>query len=85
MSENKQIKAKIREILNKILPDIDINSATELVDDGLLDSLSIIMIISELSMTYDITFDYDELTSEQMNSLDSISQLVEYRIKKKRK
>lgn len=70
------MKERILEILGEALPQIDFTSSDKLVDDGILDSLSIVMMFSELSMEYDIEFDLAEITPEQINSIDAIVETV---------
>ena len=70
------MKERVLEILTKALPKVDFESSNELVDDGILDSLSITVLVSELSMEYGIIFDLDELTPENFNSIDSIVETI---------
>jgi acyl carrier protein len=70
------MREEILEICKEILPQIDFTS-TALVDDGLLDSLSIMAIVSELSVEYGVTFDMDKLEPEHMNSIDAITETVQ--------
>ena len=63
-------------VLEKALPQVDFESSDALVDDGILDSLSIVTIISSLSMEFGVIFDMDSLTSENLNSVDEITDLV---------
>lgn len=70
------MKERILEILGEALPQIDFESSDKLVDDGILDSLSIVAMFSELSMEYDIEFDLSEITPEQINSIDAIVETV---------
>ncbi len=51
------------------------------MDEGLLDSLTVVQIIGELSMEYDIDFVFEDLIPENFNSLDSIVSLVERKLK----
>jgi acyl carrier protein len=71
-----KMKEEILEILEGALPQIDFATSDALVDDGILDSLSIVTLVSELSMEYDIIFDLNELTPENLNSLDAIVDTV---------
>lgn len=71
------MKEHILEILRKALPQIDFESSDSLVDDGILDSLSIVTLVSELSMEYDIIFDLNELTPENLNSIDAIVETIQ--------
>lgn len=70
------MKERILEILGEALPQIDFESSDKLVDDGILDSLSIVAMFSELSMEYDIEFDLSEITPDQINSIDAIVETV---------
>ena len=71
------LKERILALLKQVLPHIDFEQSADLVDDGILDSLSIITMISELSMEFGIDFDMAELVPEDFNSLDDITATVE--------
>ena len=70
------MKERILEILSEALPQIDCTASDSLVDDGILDSLSIVTLVSELSLEYGIIFDLEELTPENLNSIDAIVETV---------
>lgn len=70
------MRERILEILQEVLPQIDFEGSDSLVDDGILDSLSIVTLVSTISMEYDIIFDLDELTPENLNSIDAIIDTV---------
>ena len=68
---------KILEILRRIRSDIDYDTQTKLVDDGILDSFDIVGIVSEISMEYDINISIDDMIPENFNSAKAIYDLVE--------
>ena len=70
------MKEQILSLVEEILPQIDFTASDRLVDDGLLDSLSIVTLISELSMEFNVTFHINELTPENLNSIDAIVETV---------
>ena len=70
------MREQILELCKEILPRIDFEGSEALVDDGILDSISIIALVSELSMEFDIEFDMNELQAENLNSLDAIVETV---------
>ena len=74
--EIKLMKERILEILAEVLPQIDFTASDSLVDDGILDSLSIVTLVSELSMEFDVVFDMDQLEPENLNSIDAIVETV---------
>lgn len=71
------MKEKILEILSEALPQIDFTASDALVDDGILDSISIVTLVSELSMEFDVTFDMNLLEAENLNSIDAIVETVQ--------
>ncbi|MBR2795379.1 MAG: acyl carrier protein [Solobacterium sp.] len=64
------------QICAQVLPQIDFTASDRLVDDGILDSLSIITLVSELSLEYGVTFDLDQLEAKNLNSIDAIVETV---------
>ena len=68
---------KLLEILTSICPGVDFENETALCDDGLLTSLDIVTIVSELMDEYEIEIDVDDLVPENFNSAESILELVE--------
>ena len=70
------MKDEILEILESAVPSVDFLESDTMMDDGLLDSLTIVQIIGELSMEYDIEFGFEDLVPDNFNSLDGIVALV---------
>lgn len=70
------IQEELVVFLEDILPGIDFASSDTLVDDGIIDSLAITTIISEISMEYDINIPFEELSSKNFNSIKLISELI---------
>lgn len=70
------MKEQILKLCKEVLPHIDFTASDKLVDDGILDSISIITLVSELSLEFDVDFDLDNLEPENMNSIDAIVETV---------
>jgi D-alanine--poly(phosphoribitol) ligase subunit 2 len=70
------MKERVLEIVSEIRPDIDFESAHNLIDNGHLDSFDIVSIISELNDEYNITIRVTELKPENFNSVDAMIELV---------
>lgn len=64
-------------ILEGCCPDVDFETETALIDEGILSSLDIVMIVGELNDVYDIAISVDDLEPENFNSADAIFELVE--------
>jgi acyl carrier protein len=64
-------------MLQNDFSDIDFDSPEQLVDDGVLDSLTVVCIISGLCMEFDVLLPQEEIRAENFNSLDAMAALVE--------
>ena len=63
--------------MKQALPNIDFEISDSLVDDGILDSMTITIIISELSMEFGVNIPFEELESKNFNSVDNMAALIE--------
>lgn len=67
----------ILQLLTEEFPEVDFNASDTLVDDGILDSLTITGIIATLSMEFGITIPYEEIIEENFNSIEGLARMVE--------
>ena len=67
----------VLEILSKVKPNVDFKDATAIVDDGLLDSMDIVMLVGELNDEFDIEIQVTDLVPENFNTVDAIVKMVE--------
>ena len=68
---------RIKEILLDISPcEIDFTVSDTLVEDGVLDSLTITEIIGALSLEFEIQIPYEEIKEENFNSVSAMAGLV---------
>lgn len=75
------MREEILSLLNEAFPQIDFTESNTMVEDEILDSLTIVEMISCLSMEFEVHIPYEEIIPDNFNSLDSIVSLVE-RLKK---
>ena len=68
---------KVLALLQEEYPEVDFTSSDELVDEGILDSLTLTGIIAALSMEFDIESPYDEIIEENFNSVEAMAEMVE--------
>ena len=64
-------------ILKNLHPDVDFETCDTLIDDGILDSLSIVMLVGALNEAYDISIGAEDLVPENFNSAEAILALVQ--------
>ena len=67
---------EIYEILDDLGLTVDYKTCTTLIDDGYLESLDIVTLISELSDAFDITIPAREITPENFNSAKAMFDMV---------
>ena len=63
---------ELLEILNDIQPGVDFENETHLIDNHLLDSLSIISLVAELEDTFDVTIPAVEIIPDNVNSAEAM-------------
>jgi acyl carrier protein len=69
------MEQKIIEILKEIHPDAPVESEC-LVDDGILDSLDIVTLVSELGAAFDIRIPATEILPDRFNSVEAMCEMV---------
>ena len=71
------MEEKVLQLLTEEFPQIDFAASDALVDDGILDSLTITGIIATLTMEFGITIPYEEFIEENFNSVKGLADMVE--------
>ncbi len=68
---------KLMEILNELHPDTDFANREGLVRDGILDSLDIVTLITEINDKFSLSIPSHEINSENFDSVRNIRLLIE--------
>ena len=68
---------KLLEILRDIHDDVDFETEEALVDDGILDSLDIVAIVTEVNSEFDVSIPPEEIIPENFNSAKALFELIE--------
>lgn len=68
---------ELLEILNDIQPGVDFENEKHLIDDHLLDSLSIISLVAELEDTFDVTIPAVEIVPDNFNSAEAMLEMLQ--------
>ena len=71
------MKDQIIDILSEIVDDVDVDTCTTLIDDGILSSLDIIQLIGALNDEFDISIPATEIVPANFNSVDAMTAMVE--------
>ena len=67
---------KLLGILSNVRPDIDFSKTNQLIDNGVLDSFDIVMLVGELNEEFDIKIGVENLVPDNFNSADAIIDLI---------
>ncbi len=67
---------KLLEILKEMKPGVDFEHEANLVDSGILDSLSIVMLVSRLRDEFDVEITPLDLVPENFESVQTIYELI---------
>ena len=71
---------KLLKILTETCPGVDFQQETDLIDDGILESLDIVTIVSEIMDEFEVELNVEDLLPENFNSLEAILELIESRM-----
>ena len=73
-------RAALLDILRDVCPDLNFERETSLIDDGLLESLDIVSIVTGIMDEFDVEINVDDLLPENFNSLDAMLALIESKL-----
>ena len=67
---------KLIEILESLHPEVDFENNDSLIDDGILDSLDIVTLVTEINAEFDVTIPTEEIVPENFNSAKALMELI---------
>jgi len=67
----------ILEILKKIKPSVDFEQVRGILDNGYLDSLEFMNLITELGQRFGVELSVDEITPENFDTMETIEKMIE--------
>jgi acyl carrier protein len=65
------------DILKELHPDVDFETCTTLIDDGIIDSFDIVTLIAEIKEEYDVAISANDIQPENFNSAQALYALIE--------
>lgn len=69
--------ADILKILNEIRPEADFNSSLDYINEGILDSLDIVILVDSIEKHFNVSISGELIIPENFVNLVSISGLIE--------
>jgi len=70
------MKEKILDILNGLRPEYDFSQSANFIDEGMLDSLDVVNLVTDLENAYGILIDGVDILPNNFSSVDSIINLL---------
>ncbi|MBE6553506.1 MAG: acyl carrier protein [Ruminococcaceae bacterium] len=64
-------------ILKSMHPEVDFEAADDLIGEGILDSLDIVTLITEINNTFDVSIPAEEVLPENFASAEALWALIE--------
>ncbi len=67
---------QLLEILQKMHPEVDFTADDDLVGEGILDSLDIVTLITEINSVFDVSIPAEEIVPENFSSAQALMDLI---------
>lgn len=67
---------QLLEILTELHPDVDFETADDLIDGKILDSFDIVTLVAEIDSEFDVAIPAEELVPENFNSASALYELI---------
>ena len=71
------MKQKIIELLSGIRPECDFTQSVDFIEEGMLDSMDIVNLVTEMEEEFDIDIPATDISIKNFNNINSIIELVE--------
>ncbi len=68
---------QLMEILRELRPDVDFETETALIDDGILGSFDITALVNEIMDVFDVTISMADLEPENFNSAQAMYDYIQ--------
>ncbi len=75
--EEEETMEKLLEILKSLHSDVDFTAEQDLIGDGILDSLDIVTLITEINSEFDVSIPAEEILPENFCSARAIYDLIQ--------
>ena len=75
------MKTKVEKILNEIRPEFNFSTATNFIENGMLDSFDVVSLVTMLDKEFNISIEGVEIVPMNFNSVESICTLLSKYVK----
>ena len=67
---------ELLKLLNELHDDVDFETEEALVDDGIIDSLDIVTLVTEINDRFDVSIPPEEIIPDNFNSAKALWELI---------
>ena len=75
-TEGRKTMEELLKLLNELHDDVDFETEEALVDDGIIDSLDIVTLITEINDRFDVSIPPEEIIPDNFNSAKALWALI---------
>ena len=68
---------ELLEILKNVRPNVDCEHCEDLIGNGILDSMDMVMIMTQIMQKFDLSIPPEEMVPENFNSAKAMYQLIQ--------
>ena len=68
---------ELLDILREMHPDVDFTAEEHLIDHGVLDSMDIVSLITEIGEAFDVTITARDIVPDNFNSAQALYELIQ--------
>lgn len=70
---------RLKKIISELHPELDLTPDTRLIEDGILDSLDLVTLVTDINDAYKINIDAEDITPKNFNGIGAMLALIEMR------
>lgn len=67
---------RLYEVLRNCCPTVDFENEKKLVTDGIIDSVDLVSVISDIEEEFDVSIDMENITPENFDSVEAMWKLI---------
>lgn len=67
---------RLKKIISELHPELELTPDTRLIEDGILDSLDLVTLVTDINDAYKISIGAEDLTPENFDTMGDISALI---------
>lgn len=75
-----ELVKKITEMVEDIQPYMEFDESTNLLEEDILDSMSVLLLVQELEDEFSISIEMEEVTGENFTNILSVAKLIALKI-----